>query len=65
MMEQQASEHSLMIVGQRSRHEMTVKKYAEHEGVSEVTVRRWITKGAVPVRRTPGGGLRVIIRGHS
>jgi transposase-like protein len=43
------------------RRGVTVRDYARFEQVSEVTVRRWIVKGAVPVRRTPGGGVRVII----
>lgn len=43
------------------RRGVTVREYAKFEQVSEVTVRRWIVKGAVPVRRTPGGGVRVII----
>ena len=40
-------------------HELTVKEYASTERVTEVTVRRWIAKGAVEVRRTPGGGIRI------
>lgn len=40
-------------------HEFTVKEYAQLERVDERTVRRWIAKGAVAVRRTPGGGLRI------
>jgi excisionase family DNA binding protein len=39
--------------------ELTVKEYAERERVHEQTVRTWIRKGAVPVRRTPGGGIRI------
>lgn len=39
--------------------ELTVKEYAARERVTERTVRRWIDKGAVDVRRTPGGGLRI------
>jgi predicted site-specific integrase-resolvase len=39
--------------------EFTVKEYATAERVDVKTVRRWIAKGAVPVRRTPGGGLRI------
>jgi excisionase family DNA binding protein len=39
--------------------EYTVKEYARAERVHEDTVRRWITKGAVAVRRTPGGGIRI------
>lgn len=43
------------------RIEMTVKEYADRERVHPQTVRHWIRKGALPVRRTPGGGLRVVI----
>jgi excisionase family DNA binding protein len=43
------------------RRELTVREYAELERVTEVTVRRWVAKGAVDVRRTPGGGLRIRI----
>lgn len=39
--------------------ELTVKEYASRERVAERTVRRWIDKGAVDVRRTPGGGVRI------
>jgi predicted site-specific integrase-resolvase len=39
--------------------EWTIKEFAAHERVNERTVRRWIEKGAVPVRRTPGGGIRI------
>jgi len=39
--------------------ELTVKEYAAVERVDEATVRRWIAKGAVEVRRTPGGGIRI------
>jgi excisionase family DNA binding protein len=39
--------------------ELTVKEYAAIERVDERTVRRWIAKGAVDVRRTPGGGIRI------
>lgn len=39
--------------------ELTVKQYAAIEQVTTRTVRRWIVKGAVTVRRTPGGGLRI------
>ncbi len=41
------------------RHELTVKEYASAERVDEKTVRRWIAKGAIDVRRTPGGGIRI------
>jgi excisionase family DNA binding protein len=39
--------------------ELTVKEFAAVERVDERTVRRWISKGAVEVRRTPGGGVRI------
>lgn len=42
--------------------ELTVKEMAEQEGVHERTVRRWIDKGAVQIRRTPGGGIRILER---
>jgi excisionase family DNA binding protein len=35
--------------------ELTVKEYAARERVTERTVRNWIAKGALPVRRNPGG----------
>jgi hypothetical protein len=38
----------------------TVKEFAARERVDTRTVRRWIVKGAVPVRRTPGGGIRIV-----
>lgn len=41
--------------------ELTVKQYAADEQVTEKTVRRWIDKGAVEVRRTPGGGVRIVM----
>ena len=40
----------------------TVKQFAVMEHVDERTVRRWIEKGAVEVRRTPGGGIRIVER---
>ena len=40
--------------------EFTVKEFAAKERVDERTVRRWIVKGAVDVRRTPGGGVRIV-----
>ena len=40
--------------------EFTVKEFASKERVDERTVRRWIVKGAVDVRRTPGGGVRIV-----
>lgn len=39
--------------------ELTVKEFAARERVDERTVRRWIMKGAVDYRRTPGGGIRI------
>jgi len=37
----------------------TVKELAARERVHERTVRRWVEKGAVEVRRTPGGSIRI------
>ncbi len=37
----------------------TVKQFALKEQVDPRTVRRWIEKGAVQVRRTPSGGIRI------
>ncbi len=45
--------------------ELTVKEFAAQERVDERTVRRWIDKGAVDVRRTPGGGIRIVDRRES
>jgi excisionase family DNA binding protein len=45
--------------------ELTVKEFAQVERVDERTVRRWIDKGAVDVRRTPGGGIRIQHRQQS
>lgn len=42
--------------------EFTVKEFAAVERVSVRTVRLWIAKGAIDVRRTPGGGLRIADR---
>lgn len=39
--------------------ELKVKEYAAVERVTERTVWNWIAKGAVYVRRTPGGGVRI------
>jgi hypothetical protein len=38
----------------------TVKEYADRERVDEKTVRRWVERGAVPARRTPGGQIRIL-----
>jgi predicted site-specific integrase-resolvase len=60
------TEHSLLIAGHGVRRvEFTVKEYARLEKVDERTVRRWIVKGAVSVRRTPGGGVRIVERQNS
>jgi excisionase family DNA binding protein len=40
-------------------NELTVKELAAVERVSERTVWNWIAKGALDVRRTPGGGVRI------
>lgn len=45
-----------------SDREITVKELAQRERVHEMTVYRWIAKGAVDVRRTPGGGIRILDR---
>lgn len=42
--------------------ELTVKEFAERERVTERTVHKWIEKGAIPIRRTPGGGIRITER---
>lgn len=43
--------------------ELTVKELADRERVTERTVRNWIAKGAVEIRRTPGGrGVRIVER---
>lgn len=39
---------------------LTAGEYAAIERVTVRTVRRWISKGAVSVRRTPGGGIRIV-----
>ena len=59
------TDSSLLIVGanvRRGQIEWTVKQYAAVEGVTERTVWSWISKGAVNVRRTPGGRVRVVER---
>jgi excisionase family DNA binding protein len=57
------TEHSLQIfgaAGSRQRpEEWTVSQYAEVEQVDRKTVLRWIAKGALVVRRTPGGHFRI------
>lgn len=42
--------------------EFTIRKYAARHDVTPTTVRRWIAKGAVEVRRTPGGQIRILER---
>ncbi len=42
------------------RVELTVKEYAAQERVNERTVWRWLDKGVVKFRKTPGGGVRII-----
>lgn len=54
------SEPSLTIHRPGRQVELTAKEYAAVERVSVSTVWRWVAKGAVPVRRTPGGHLRII-----
>jgi hypothetical protein len=44
-------------------HELTVKEYAARQRVTERTVWTWVRKQAVQVRRTPGGGVRILDRG--
>lgn len=58
-----APEHSMMIYGPRAvRREYTVKEYAAIERVDERTVWRWIAdKKALMVRKTPGGGVRIVV----
>lgn len=41
--------------------ELTVKEYAELERVTPRTVYNWIDKGALDVRKTPGGEIRIRI----
>lgn len=52
------TEPSLMILKRRT--EFTVKEYAAIERVTTKTVWRWVSKGALVVRRTPGGHLRIL-----
>lgn len=42
--------------------ELTVEEFAKVERVSERQVRTWIAKGALEVRRTTGGGVRILER---
>lgn len=42
--------------------EYTVKELAIKERVTRRTVYNWIDKGAVDIRRTPGGGVRIVER---
>lgn len=51
------TEPTLQILSRRQ--EMTVRQYAQREGVAPITVYRWLQKGAVPFRKTPGGGIRI------
>lgn len=51
---------SLYVFGNSTRAEFTVKEFARRELVTVRTVKRWISKGAVEIRRTPGGGVRII-----
>lgn len=41
--------------------ELTVREYARYEQVTPRTVWRWIDKAAIVTRRTPGGGVRVVL----
>lgn len=61
MAEREITEDSVRVFGGVVRHhEFTVKEYAHRERVDERTVRRWVAKGAVVYRKTPGGGVRII-----
>ena len=56
------TERSIMIAGgghHPPAREWTVSQYAEVEQVDRKTVLRWIAKGALIVRRTPGGHFRI------
>src|SRR5262245_44287830 len=46
--------------GAMDRREYTVKEFAVIERVTERTVRRWVAKAAIVVRRTAGGRIRVL-----
>ena len=39
--------------------ELTVKELAAEERVTERTVWNWIAKGAIEIRRTPTGRIRI------
>lgn len=41
--------------------ELTVRAYAAREQVTPRTVWNWRAKGAIEIRRTPGGRLRVLL----
>lgn len=63
MTEREITEDSVRVFGGVTRqHEFTVKEYAHRERVDERTVRRWVAKGAVVFRKTPGGGVRIVER---
>lgn len=59
------SEPTLQVFGRQRagspRREMTVREYAQLEQVTERTVWNWIDKQAIVTRRTPGGGVRVVV----
>ncbi len=66
MSEPQQNEPQMMVMGRGARHaELTVKEYAQRQRVTERTVWTWVRKQAVQVRRTPGGGVRIIDRSAS
>lgn len=46
-------------MNRRNQPEFTVKEYAKREQVTPRTVWNWIAKGALSIRRTPGGGIRI------
>lgn len=56
--------HQMIVMGRGARchAELTVKEYAQRQRVTERTVWTWVRKQAVTVRRTPGGGVRIIDR---
>ena len=60
----EVNESSIFIAGShrspRGQVEWTVREYARLEKVDPKTVRRWIAKEALVVRRTPGGHIRII-----